>query len=218
MELPALDLARRVVGAPWLGAWRAVLRHPAGARLEEVRVDGDVHDGREPGVRGRAVVALEEVLGGDLPVAVELRLGALKEPQCVQVDARVGDALGDSVEEVLERPGVGIGVHEDQRAPGVDTQRDEAELLLVHAALLVPARGGDEAAVEAVRPRVVRALERLASPGAFADDRPAVPADVQERAQLVLTIADEDDGHVGDGGSEERRRLRHVALVTDVLP
>ncbi len=109
----------------------------------------------------RAVVALEEVLGGDLPVAVELRLRALEEAQRVQVDAGVGDPLRDAVEELVERAGFGIRAHEDQRSPGADLQRDETELLLVDPALLVPARRGDEPAVEAVRPRVVRALERL---------------------------------------------------------
>ncbi len=43
-------------------------------------------------------------------------------------------------------------------------------------------------------------------------------ADVQERTQRVLTIADDDDGDVADRGCEERARLGDVALVADVLP
>ena len=115
-------------------------------------------------MRGRAVVALEEVLRGDLPVAGELGLGALEEAQRVEVDARVGDPLRDAVEELVERSGVRVRVHEDQRPPGVELQRDEAELLLLDPALLVAPRRGDEAAVEAVRPGVVGALQRLAPP------------------------------------------------------
>ena len=163
VELAALDLARRVVCATRLSPRRAVLGHAAGVRLEEIRVHRDVHHGGESRVRRRAVVALEEVLRGDLPVAGELRLRALQEPQCVQVDPRVGDPLRYPVEELVERTGVHVRVHEDQGAPRVELQRQEAELVFLDPALLVSARRGDEAAVEAVGPGVVGALQRLAS-------------------------------------------------------
>jgi hypothetical protein len=80
VELAALDLP---VGSYAPRGSAAVGRAAScgRARLEEVGVDGDVHHRREPGVRGRAVVALEEVLGGDLPVARELGLGALEESE-----------------------------------------------------------------------------------------------------------------------------------------
>ena len=218
MELAALDLARRVVGAARLGAGRAVLRHAAALVSSRYASGEHVHDGGEARVRGRAVVALEEVLGGDLPVAVELGLRALEEAQRVEVDARVRDPLGNAVEVVLERLGVRVRVDEEERAPGLEPQRHEAELVLVDPAFLVAARRGDEAAVEAVRPGVVRALERLAPARALADERAPMAADVEERAQLVLLVADEDDGDVADPGRRERARLGHVARVADVLP
>ena len=99
------------------GSRRAVLRHASGARLEEVCVRGHVHDGREAWMRSRAVVALEEVLGGDLPVAGELGLRALQEAQRIEVEPGVGDHLRQAVEEVRERGRLAIGIDEDERAP-----------------------------------------------------------------------------------------------------
>ena len=92
------------------------------------------------------------------------------------------------------------------------------ELLLRDPALPVPTRRRDEAAVEPVRPGVVRALQRLAPPGALAHDRAAVSADVEERAELVLLVAHDDDRNVADPRRRERSRLRHVAEVAHVLP
>ena len=43
-------------------------------------------------------------------------------------------------------------------------------------------------------------------------------ADVQERAQRVLAIANEHDGDVADARGRERSRLGDVAGVADVLP
>ena len=151
-------------------------RHAAGIRLEEIRVQRDVHDRREPGVRGRAVVALEEVLGGDLPVARELGLGALQEPQRVEVDSRVGDPLWDAAEEVGERPASTSGFTKIS-GPHVSScigMRPSSSF--VDPALVVSARRGDETTVEAVCPRVIRALERLALARAFAHDRASVTA------------------------------------------
>ena len=93
------------------------------------------------------------------------------------------------------------GLTKSERPPGLELQRDEAELLLVDPALPVSARRGDEAAVEAVRPGVVRALERLAPARALADERAAVAADVEERAERVLLVAHEHDGDVADRAS-----------------
>src|SRR5918996_1439753 len=173
---------------------------------------------RQPRVRGRAVVALEEVLHADLPVRSVLRLRALQEAEAVDVDPRLGDTLGNVLEEIGERLGALVGAHEEERPPGLEPERDEAELLAVDAALALGSRRREQLSVEAVRPRVVRALEGRAPAGAAADDGAPVPADVEERAELSLIIADDDDGDVADPGSGERARLRYVAGVADVLP
>ena len=46
-----------------------------------------------------------------------------------------GDPLGDVVEELLERRRVRVGVDEDERPPGLELQRDEAEVVRVDATL-----------------------------------------------------------------------------------
>jgi hypothetical protein len=218
MELAALDLAGRVVGAARHRSRRPVLGHPAGARLEQVRVGAHVHDRREARVSGRAVVALEEVLGRDLPVAVELRLRALEEPECLEIDAGIGDALRDPVEELLERFRVRVRVDEEQRPPALEPELDEAELGCLDAALPVRAGSRDEPTVQSVRPGVIRALQRLAPPRALAYERAAVAAYVEEGAKLVFAIAHDYDGHVADRRREEGGGLGDVPGVPHVLP
>ena len=53
-------------------------------------------------MRDGAVVALEEVLGGDLPVACELGLRALQEAQRVEVQRRGGAGAPQGVVDVLD--------------------------------------------------------------------------------------------------------------------
>ena len=218
MELAALDLARQVVHASRLGSRRPVLAHSVSGRFEEIRVRGHVDDGREAGMRDRAVVALEEVLGAELPVRLDLRLRALEEAKRVDVDSGRGDAVGHVFEEVRERAGIGVRAHEDEGAPGLRAQLQQAEVAGVDPAFAVRARRRDQSAVEPVRPRVVGALERRSPPGAFADDRASVPADVEERAELVLLVADEHHGDVSHARRTERAGLRDLVRPAGVLP
>ena len=138
------------------------------------------------------MVALEEVLADDLPVRLVLGGRALAERERVEVEACGRDELRQLAEVLRERRCVGVRVDEDERTPGVDLHGQEPELRRVEAGLAVGARRRAERAVEAVRPRVVRALERLAPPRALATGA-AVAADVQERAQLPSRVADDDD-------------------------
>ena len=75
-------------------------------------------------MRNGAVVALEEVLAGDLPVRVELELRAEVEFQRVDVEdfCELG---GHIAERLREWSRVGIGVHEDERAPRVGLDLSE---------------------------------------------------------------------------------------------
>ena len=167
---------------------------------------------------GRAVVALEEVLRGDLPVAVELGLRPLEKAQRREVYPSIRYSLGDAVEVVVEWLCIRVWVDEEQRPPGLEAEGNEPELVLVDPALPVPARRSDEAAVEPVRPRVVGTLERLTSARALSHERAAVAADVEEGTQRVLLVAHEDDRNVPDRRGCDRAGLGHVALVPDVLP
>jgi hypothetical protein len=65
---------------------------------------------------------------------------------------------------------------------------------------------------------VVRALQRLALPGAFRQRKATVPADVQEGAQLAVAGVGDDDRRAARAGAEERPRLQRFSRVPDVLP
>ena len=54
--------------------------------FEPVGVGRDVDRRAEPGMRDRAVVALEEVLAADLPVGRDLELGPETELERIDVD------------------------------------------------------------------------------------------------------------------------------------
>ena len=82
----------------------------------------------------------------------------------------------------------------------------------------VGARRRAQRAVEAVGPRVVVALQRRAAPGARHDLRAAVAADVDERAQLAVAIAHDDDRHVARAAGEVRAGLGDEAEVPGVVP
>ena len=64
----------------------AELRAEGRVSLELVAVGVHVHLGAEARVRGRAVVALEEVLDDDLPVRVRVELDARVEDEPVEFD------------------------------------------------------------------------------------------------------------------------------------
>jgi hypothetical protein len=164
------------------------------------------------------VVALEEVLCADLPVRLGLRLRALEEAQRVDVDPGLGEPLRHVLEALGEWLGVRVRVHEDERPPGVHPQRDEAELVRVDAAFALRARRGEETPVEAVRPRVVRALEGRALPGSLADERAAVTADVQERVERSFLVPHDDDRDSPRPRREERARLGDFVGASGVLP
>src|SRR5581483_7500087 len=116
-----------------------------------------------------------------------------------------------------ERLGARVEVDEDERPPRVDRGRDEAELRLREVRLLLAPRRGAEAAVEPVRPRVVRALQRLARPFSLGDDGAAMAADVEERAEDAVAVARDDDRRAAGAGCEEAG-LRELPEVAGVLP
>ena len=157
-------------------------------------------------MRGRAVVALEEVFRTDLPVRGVLGLGSLEEAQRVDVDAGLRDAVGDAVQVLAERRGLRIRVDEEERAPGLESQLHEAELLLLDAALandpVAFACNQLTVIVPVANPAGIDVLDDLAAPGirvvAAAEDVPIT----RYAMQLVdaLGIA---DGYTANVVSEE---------------
>ena len=65
---------------------------------------------------------------------------------------------------------------------------------------------------------MVRALQRLAASAALGDLVTAMPADVDERAELTVATVHDDDRHVANPAGEERSRLGHLRSDTGVLP
>ena len=162
-----------------------------------------------------AVVALEVVLDADLPVRVVLPLRPLMEGERVDVEPAFRHAPREVAEVLLERSRALVGIDEDERPPGVDEDGDEAEAFPVEAGLAVRPRRTPQRSVELVRPGVVRALQRLAPARAVAEQVAAMSADVDERAQLAVTAADEDDGHVPRSA---RRRTSPARSGSPVWP
>jgi hypothetical protein len=103
-------------------------------------------------------------------------------------------------------------------APGVHLNADERELRRIEAGLGVRPRRCAEVAIEVVRPRVIRTLEGTAVPFAARDDVAAMPADVEEGAQLPVVCACDDDGDLARSRREERAVVGYLAGMADVLP
>src|SRR5215831_13661873 len=216
VELAMRDLAIGEERAAVLPQWPALAGGQA-VRFEAVGIGGDVDLGRKARVGDRAVVALEEVLARDLPVRLDLVFGAEAKLERLDVDDR-RDPLRHVSEGLGQRWRVGVRVHEDERAPAVDGDLLEAELGEVEAGLAVRARRGAQGAVEAVRPCVVRALQRFAPAGAGRDDVAAMAADVEEGSDVSLARACNNYGNLAGGGGEVGAVLRKLSRVAGVLP
>ena len=216
MELAACDLAFDVVAASVL-AHRAQLGRERLPFLEPVHRRRDVHERAEPRVRDRAVVALEEVLGNELPVRLDGRRCTVAELELLDVHARLGDEVGQPAEHLPQRRRLRVRAREHERAPRPDRRRTEAEPLRFHTAFPVGPRRRHEPPVEAICPGVVRALKRRTAPLALGDERAAVPADVQECAQLTAAVAGDHDRDVPHRRGEVPGALQ-LSEPPDVLP
>jgi len=90
------------------------------ARLEPVGIGIDVIAGAEPPVRDRTVVALEIVLAADLPVRGQLVLVTGAEDEVVD-----RKQVGQRAKCFGERRRVLGGVDEEERAPALESERNE---------------------------------------------------------------------------------------------
>jgi hypothetical protein len=134
--------------------------------------------------------------------------------QLVDVEAGGGDSLGDVAEQLGERRRLLVEVDESEGAPALQADGLERDVGEVDALAL---RSGSSAQrpVQVVRPGVIGALERLAVARLLDDDRPAVPADVDERPLLAVLALDEQDGHLPGPTGDDVARLAEAA---DVVP
>src|SRR6185503_19964977 len=114
----------------------------------------------------------------DLPVRRDLGLPARVMDERDDVQTELRDQSRERAERLRDEFRVLAGTGEDGRPPSVDRDGNEAEFVVWEVRLLLAARRLAEAAVEAVRPGVVRALQRLAAALARGDDVATVAADV----------------------------------------
>ena len=92
--------------------------------------------------------------------------------------------------------------------------------LLVEPLDLVHVRRANQAPVECVRPRVIRALNRFgeAALGRFAQPRAAMATDVVVRVALARLIAQHDDALAADLRDEVIARRREGRIAADANP
>ncbi len=133
----------------------------------------------------------------------------------VEVIARVPEVVAQTFAGQRERDEDEATVVLEPRKGPQSHLRREAALRRIRAGI----RYADELAGVRERPRVVEALVGLGVPlGLAAEDRAAVRARVQVRADLPLRVACEDERPAAEGPDLEITGLRHLALVAQVEP
>ena len=171
----------------------------------------------QPRMHVRQVVALEEVVDVDLPVARELVAVAAQVAHRGQVDRR--DAFGDAGVDLVERRHVVAQRHEHQALPFVHAQRRQADVLDLEVAGVLHLRRAAQLAGEGVGPAVVLAVQRLGALAVAQRERPrAVAADIWKCAQHAVLPAHQQHRHAGDLLDHVVARLGQQALVRHQLP
>src|SRR5207342_3115683 len=94
----------------------------------------------------------------------------------------------------------------------------EREARGVESGLTLRAGRSPQRSVQVVRPRVVRALERLAAAGALDDEVPAMAADVDQPAKRSILPAYDGDRNVPDLRREVRPGLGDPVRRSRVRP
>ena len=176
--------------------------------------------GRELRMNRGAVQALIVILQDQLPVCLHVVLDPADRPQQRQVVAR--EASRERREPLCGGRRLGIEIYKQESFPLGERDGVEWIRLLVEPFHLVHVRRADQAAVECVRPGVIRALDRFGQParGRFAQPRAAMAADVVVGAPLSRLVAQHDDAFAGDLNEEviARRRERGVPADADPMP
>ena len=188
--------------------------HPAVGTeaLDEVDIV-ELHGEERVGMGEAQVIALEERLDLDLPVGRLLPLGGAEQ---LVLGA---DEPGDLVEGVIGRR-IAVLVDHDETVPLPAGHRHEAPRGAVEVREAVGVGHVAQTAVEAVRPRVVRADERLGAARPVDELGAAMAAGVAERAHASGGIADGQDrcsggvaGDVRPGVRERGRRAQRRGVA-----
>src|SRR3989454_4042628 len=165
-----------------------------------------------------AVIALGIVLPEDFPIRLDLVGLAGPEAEILELESpKPGKELTHLFGEV--RCPI-VQIRPDESAPGADSERAKAVILLpeIHERLRVGRP--DEPSLNRIGPCVVGADEgsELLSCINADDARPSVPAHVVESADLAVFPPDEQERLVSDLPHEKIPRVRNLIRATDVQP
>ena len=178
-------------------------------RLEQVAVRVDVDHLAERRVRGRAVVALEEVLDHDLPVRVRAELDARVELDRSMSMSRARIAGRSPRCSASGAAGSGLT---NRNGPQVSTLgRQERPVVVVEAGLAIRARRGCAASRRGRRSTRGSGTGACCGAAAVHQDRAAMAADVDERAQIAFPVAGDEDRHAACVGRKVRAGLCDLA-------
>jgi hypothetical protein len=117
-----------------------------------------------------------------------------------------------------ERVGVWAEINEDVSVP--DLGMNAIQGIIFAAEAVVGVRGSDQAAIQAVGPTVVTALNppREMSLGAGADAGATMPADIEERPQRVIFVTRNNDAFTGDLAQKVVSRLWNPVYTPSANP
>ncbi len=171
----------------------------------------------------RAVQAFVVVLDDDLPVGSDVIGDPSTEAQLTHsVPVEIGDRLVAVAQPLVERPWLVGQAHEQETRVLPHPDAVQRVVRALELLVLVDVRRGEQAAVEVVRPCVVRALERLAEMAArglvVEQLRAAVGAHVVEGAQLAVAVAHDEDRLADDVADEVVARPGDLLASADAHP
>ena len=169
------------------------------------------------GMRALDVVPLVEGVDDDLPVGGQDGGAISGEAHLFEVEG--AEELGDRIEEVDERLGLAVHVHEHEASPALCPYLVETEVRR-HVRELVAVDDLGQLSVEGVAPGVVPASDLAVSKIASAVGQPGAP--VQAGVEVPLDVprvrADHEDRLVADRVLEVVARLGHLFLAACDLP
>ena len=165
----------------------------------------------------RHVVALEVVVGHDLPVGGLRAVGLVVDAHRLHPVAL--DPLPQSPKLLGERRGVDVEIHEQEAAEALDARREKTEPALVQALDRSGLRDADQISIEPVGPPVIAAADRLAAlAGAAQEPGAAVSADVAKRAEVPLPVSQHEHRLVAGARGEVAAGTGKLGDVARELP
>jgi len=119
---------------------------------------------------------------------------------------------------LVDRRSSGFEHNEQEPAPGLERNGEEAHLLSLQSGIFLAMRDADQSPVAGIAPRMIGAGQYFRTAG-FAVDEPrsAVPADVGECTDLAIVAADDDDALAEIFDGPPFARLSDFALVANDL-